>query len=504
VCSHVTAPADSLISFPPIECSHLVKSSRQPEQRALLRSHQLSRVVRYGVLLVCLGDIALFASSEMNASKYATVGVEVVLSDQRPHVIPNLYVFTLSRTIREMWDAQAYYLSAIVAVFIGFWPCARLSLVLMCWVLPSRILPVKYRGNILRFLDFLGKWSFTDIFVLSLLLVATRIDLQLPGALVQVYCQPEWGCYGFLMAIIISIGISHVALYFHRVAGHMMDDKPSSQRCVQQSLGASTDMRAHTITALLAATLILLIVGSTIVSFSFEFGGAAAKAFDYLNHTTKTDYSIITLGTQIPWASHSPDFIGTYFIQFSFYLFCVLVPVLHLVAMGVLWNVPFARSTQQKLYKACEVLLAWSSVDVFVVALLVQSYQLELVVKFILGDNCDAINHILKEYLSDIFPNPQCFTVVAELQFGFWILFSAVVVYYLTGGYVMLVCHQCMKDSTTDLDGDSRIPILFPRAEEETGTSSDKSERKVVVSKTTSLGNVVINIEAPTGLSKSQ
>jgi uncharacterized paraquat-inducible protein A len=74
-----------------------------------------------------------------------------------------------------MWNAQVYTLAIIVIAFSGIWPYVKIILMLICWFLKPKYLPVKHRARILEAMDSIGKWSFFDGFFIVIMVVAYRL-----------------------------------------------------------------------------------------------------------------------------------------------------------------------------------------------------------------------------------------------------------------------------------------------------------------------------------------
>jgi hypothetical protein len=120
-----------------------------------------------------------------------------------------------------------YPLAILVAVLSGFWPYAKLVLMLICWVMPQRLFSFKMRENCLMVLDALGKWSLIDAYVLIMMLVAFRFRLSAPAVsevALDIFVQPHWGFYTFLAATMVSLILSHVILHFHRTSTPPVDE----------------------------------------------------------------------------------------------------------------------------------------------------------------------------------------------------------------------------------------------------------------------------------------
>ena len=81
------------------------------------------------------------------------------------------------------YNAHAYALVILIGTFSGAWPYLKLITMLYCWLAsPSKMAP-KRRGQILMFLDTLGKWSLIDVFVLVMCMVSFRLHIISPASL---------------------------------------------------------------------------------------------------------------------------------------------------------------------------------------------------------------------------------------------------------------------------------------------------------------------------------
>ena len=58
------------------------------------------------------------------------------------------------------------------------WPYTKQLIILGLWFVPPSIVSVSRRGSTLLWLDFLGKWSIVDIFILVMVLVGFRISIE--------------------------------------------------------------------------------------------------------------------------------------------------------------------------------------------------------------------------------------------------------------------------------------------------------------------------------------
>ena len=206
-----------------------------------------------------------------------------------------------------------------------------------------------------------------------------------------------------------------------------------------------TILGKHTITALLLLTITLIAVGSSISSFAFEFKGATGFVLELLGESRKTSYSVISLGNNLPNSSDNPHSFGIRWIQATYFTFIVAVPLAHLLVLLFLWLTPLTVRVQRKVFVVIEVFNAWSAVEVFVISIIAALLEIRQFAAFMVGDKCDQINPILKQYFSDeLLGDDICFDVVATLDKGCWILFSACFIYIFVL-FVMKTCHTALK-----------------------------------------------------------
>ena len=95
--------------------------------------------------------------------------------------IPDFYEYSFSQSVTSMWSAEAYILAVVVAVMSGVWPYAKLLVLAACWMLPPTTMSPKKRGKAMLYMDFLGKWSLIDLFVVCLAITAAHLKTASPA-----------------------------------------------------------------------------------------------------------------------------------------------------------------------------------------------------------------------------------------------------------------------------------------------------------------------------------
>ena len=205
------------------------------------------------------------------------------------------------------------------------------------------------------------------------------------------------------------------------------------------------------ITFLLFGTLILLIIGSNITSFSFYFHGLAGYALDLLEISSHRDYSVIELAFNIPESYENPNDAVIRFTQVIYLLTVFIMPIALLINLFFLWLVPLPRKFQKFFYATAEIFNAWSCLDVFVLAVIAAIIEIGQFTEFIVGDKCDAINPFISKYFYKILDGHNtCFEVQAYLKSGCWLLFTAAIIFFICSHIVMKVCRNSLNERLPD------------------------------------------------------
>ena len=411
--------------------------------------------------IVC--TIALFISSNSGTGASVYIAFQVGRRIQ----IPSLFDFGLINSVRDMWKAGAYILSVFVAVFSGIWPYLKLLLMIMSFVLPTSLYSESKRANILRILDATGKWSILDSYVMTLMLVAFHFHIAFPvvepseaeeSTLIDVFVKAAFGFFTLILGTIISLCLSHIITFLHKSLDEHPDQNKGEKAESYTALISFADNKylgknifRILISILLFLTLGLVLVGSNITSFSFNFHGLAELALELFEISSQRDYSVLELGYKVPDAAENPnDFIIRY-TQVIFLLTVFVMPVAMLLTVIFVWFFPLPRKAQKFFYAVIEILNAWSCLDVFVLSIIAAITEIGTFTEFIVGDKCDAINPFIGKYFDKkLDGHNTCFEVQAYLREGCWLLFVAAIIFFITSNYVMKVCRNALDERLPD------------------------------------------------------
>lgn len=430
---------------------------------SLMTNESASNGVRHFFPVLLIATIALLAVS--NLSVGATVDLSVTVNHV-PSVIrlPSLFAFSLGNTIREMYQAGIYVLLFIVVVFSGAWPYLKILMMLWAWIAPESMFSLKQRGRLLFSLDALSKFSLVDTFVLVIMMVSFRFHLAFGDyAVVDVFVNPHFGFYGFLIATTVSLLAGHVELHFHRRCALPDAVYPDNTRASLFSYNYSHEGRKYRLSGFfkallvvcMAITVALLSVGSIRKSFTFEFGGLAGALLG--DNSTKS-YSLISIGTAIPESVEYSDGPGVMLLQVVYFFYACIMPCACLASLSILMVVPMNCSQQELWLTAAEVANAWSAMEVFVMSIIAALFEISTFASFIVGHKCDILNQILQdEYDDQLGGDDVCYSLKATASSNMWLLVVGVALNSFLVSTLLRMAHSVVEERSHSRDDASCV-----------------------------------------------
>ena len=396
--------------------------------------------------------MALFVIS--NSGTGAVVNAYIFFGDNN-HIKLPFSEFDLIGSVTDMWEAGVYPLSILILVFSGVWPYVKLVMLLWAWMMPSKLLSTNGRGKILHFLDYFGKWSFLDSYVMTLMIVAFYFDVPLPIAHenavdtpfgIKLYVDAALGFILLMTATMVSLLLSHIVVFIHN---HILADKSDDYGREAKKFKPLMMYCKHwwSRIAVLVAIIVsfaLVIIGLLIRSFAFDFYGLAGWALGILGQDTHRNFSLMDLGVDLPDSSRDPNAFNTIFVQSIYFLTVVIMPILHHIFLLIYWLIPLNRKAQYVIHSICDIMYAWACMDVFIISVIAAVVELSQFAGFMVEPMCGApIEALGNQTLDDIVAvffgkedliagHETCFEVAAALEGGCWCLFISVVIYTFT------------------------------------------------------------------------
>jgi len=140
--------------------------------------------VRYGIPLFLTCIFGLLLASDLGSGVSAETRLVVDGVVEQHDTILTVSIFS---SVAKLWETESYPLAILIVITSICWPYVKLAMSMLAWVVPPVSRPrggirgPRRRERLVEWLDALGKWSFVDIFVLIIMMVAFRTTVPIGG-----------------------------------------------------------------------------------------------------------------------------------------------------------------------------------------------------------------------------------------------------------------------------------------------------------------------------------
>lgn len=460
--------------------------------------------VRWVIPVIILGNIGFFLSGHLSLG--AEVKIVASLAGQ-VLTIEQFYQFSMATSTIEIWQAGGKELAVLILIFSGIWPYTKQLITLVLWFLPTSRCSISRRGSILLWLDTLAKWSIVDIFTLVMSVAAFRVSIKSPSVgflpddlySVDLLVVPMWGLYANLIAQIISQVSSHFIIHYHRNIVHqatkvfkqkhgliaasthnlaltessegsdesLLDDPYgarkdllNTQSFARPHRGESGKLATHSyVNGLVIFTSILfsalLITGCVLPSSGLEFQGVLGVAVESGQNwkAAVSELSLFDLVDllmdQARFTGDLKDFLGHALLSALLIMTVLLVPLAQTATLLYNWFVPLAGRRRKQFAVLVEVLQAWQYMEVYIISIVVATWQLGPISVFMINSYCSDLEETfdLLAYFGILSnEDAQCFKVDASIESAAYILALAAVLLSLLNTFVMNATKQYFRD----------------------------------------------------------
>ena len=328
--------------------------------------------------------------------------------------------------------------------------------------------------------------------------------------------SPKWGLYANLMAQIISQISSHFIIHYHRrivevaltnvgqdipdigITGTAIMDEddnendnlamepktfatmasdesmtPDAPEPIKSRLCAAAFKRPHRgdtdklvarrivspmLVFLAIFCIVLIIVGCIMPTYSVSAYGIVGVLVESGQKfsAAETSYSVFTtislLFEQARLTGTIADFIGLGSLSVILLLSVLVVPIAQSLVLLVQWFVPLTRKRRHRLMILLEILQAWQYAEIYLLAIIVGSWQLGPISAFMINPYCSS----LKGFFSDLVyygilkdQDAQCFQTDVQVLPMFYLLFAGTIALALLNSFVMRAITQYVRDSSS-------------------------------------------------------
>lgn len=376
--------------------------------------------LRWGMLCGIGGTTFLFVYASVTPGVLFSGSFEA--SKDGSSATKHMASLSMENSLVQTLQVGSYFVFAAMLIFSVIWPYIKLLMMVYVWAAP---VDPKTRGPVLLFLDRIGKWSLMDNIILFLFISFFWIawigeDVVSGGsASFGLKCSPGIELNTFLAATILSLLLGHAMLWVHR--WYCPDDGGS----VSPTTCSRPDRHRLRILGLAQVICILL----TVLSWQLEvvdvaFGGLVGTFLKVTDQPTSKTYSIMGLLSRLGKQ-------GSTYLQVTFAVFVLIIPLLYLLAMAFLCLYQLQPKKQQLVLRLCYTLNAWAAYDVFFIAFLAavlggERYGIGQFIELVvyqqnLAPMCDALRDI----------GVQCMHVQLALLPGAQLILLAVVASFL-------------------------------------------------------------------------
>ena len=191
----------------------------------------------------------------------------------------------------------------------------------------------------------------------------------------------------------------------------------------------------------------MIVAGLAMPCFTLHVQGIVGYALG--PEPANTTYSLLSLCAVFGGVSTLAPVYVMAFLQLVLFATMFIAPLMWPFLVLALWAVPMRPRAMRTLLIVTETTYAWAMLDVICVIVAVSLLELDMVAKFTLGNECDAINAFLRNQtaVGDLMPGePSCFGVHPTLESGFFMLTFAVVIATITGTHVTLSAHVALAE----------------------------------------------------------
>jgi len=420
----------------------------------------------------------------------ATIAGESVQVDQ-------FFEFSMAKSTIDIWRSGGKALALLILIFSGIWPYTKQLITLTLWFAPTSLVPISRRGSILLWLDWLGKWSMIDIFVLIICLAAFRVSVNSPSDLtllpvgfysLDLLVVPLWGLYANMIAQLVSQLSSHFIIHYHRRIAKRARDQYLENEAdyfleTREEIDEKVLLRTHQFSHphraeeaklvvrastnylmifLMLSVIVCITSGCILPSFSIEVLGLLGIAVEagQKYREAKEYHSIFTV---IRLLFDQAEFLGTLkndvgLTSFSviFTVTVLVAPILQSLALAVSWFIPITKKQRLRITLFIEILQSWQYAEVYIIAIFVASWQLGPISSFMVNSYCGSLDAFFSElvfYGILKTEDAQCFSIMSSIEEGFFIL---------AVGSILLALVNCIVRKATiqyfhDQDGIKRL-----------------------------------------------
>jgi Paraquat-inducible protein A len=311
---------------------------------------------------------------------------------------------------------------------------------------------------------------------------------------------PMWGLYANLIAQLISQISSHFIIHYHRNIVHRAtgsfkqnhhlvraslanlalndaSDTSSNDSRVDCPYGERKDLlhchayaRPHrgesgkliirsyvnTLAVFVAVVFsVLTVIGCVLPSAGLNFLGVlgvaveAGQAWEEASTKLSVFDLVKLLMDQAAFVGGAKDYVGLGTLSVLLIITVLIIPLAQTAVLLYQWFVPMTGRKRRHVAITVETLQAWQYMEVYVISVIVATWQLGPISTFMINGYCESFQETfdLLSYFGILeAEDAQCFRVDASIESGAYILVAAAILLALLNTFVMNAAKQYFRD----------------------------------------------------------
>lgn len=299
---------------------------------------------------VTFGTFMCFLLSDTTTVASVTVGKVI-----------QAYSFSLMATVTDLYNSGLQPLAVFVFIFSGVYPYIKL----LCILLFSVVL-YKPNSRILKVIDYVGKASFLDTFVM----VVMSAGLQIPGV-ADVELLPPY--YIFLAATASSIAIGNYACHYWRHGTDLRGEMVSPHNDYLVGTFGKTWRAVQRGVPIITGLVLLSLTLPSWVCNILRYDAGGLGSITLPKHRYFTLYSLSKNAGSI----------------------CLVVTLATIAVAPILYAIAFPKFP---------ILASWTTADVLLLAIVCGLLQLNQFLQFVLGGDYDTLYNVHAKMLWPLAP----------------------------------------------------------------------------------------------------
>ena len=467
------------------------------EITALFNSPYMPAAVRFGVPILCVVNIVALAIVFVWLLSFTFDTSAKLLGSQTREL--SVVPFSVPSTINDLWNSGAWPLALLVVVASCAWPVLKNLVLFYCWFAPSTLISKHFKHFLLEQLDWIGKWSLLDVYVVVIVVAALKVTVSINQ--LEVFSKfpqdfvtlnfigtPNEGTILLSIAACSSLIVNHIIIYYNdKNEYQIMRSIKAYDNVEDPVIGPPAKLKIkicdyvfstytpkghrdsfskqskYMLTIFCIFALVLNIVALFFPLITLKYEGVAGIILQTLDSKLgERTFTLFSMGIFLSEAvkeNSVSSSITIFFFQFVYFISIAVAPATRMAGLVFLWLWPLNYSEAKTTIMACRVMGYWAAVDVFYVSIVAVTLEITPItaymMSYITGGVCRSARPFLESQLDEA---GRCLIVTGEIPLaGIFVIF-AWLMQFIAGVVMLRACRVALRDREYILE---RTPMAY-------------------------------------------